>query len=554
MGKMKWKINKEVGINDKSKQNSWMLVIYSVALLLAIVVGFQKINFHVDEIFSYGLANSVDNVTLNPHPLEKLENADDVFKDYITVPSGGRFEYSYVWDNQTRDVHPPFYYALLHTICSFFPENFSMWYAYSLNIFFFLLTIFIAYKITVRLTGNSSNAIAVSAFLAVSPAMLEANTFLRMYTMAMFLASLFTYLLLGGIERECGWRFYLAIGITAVCSAMTHYYILIYIFFLSAYYVVMMFTRKKIKNIILFAGSMALSGCLSYLIFPAMLKHVFAGQRGQESFENLVRKGDYGERLITFLNMMANRIFGGYMVIVIVAIIGIMVYTINKRMAASVTSEIKGKGKMKENHLFHRILMSAGKLLNAGFGMILFAVIAYLLLVSKIAPYLVARYIYVIYPLVFILLVELVYKHFKVFSVQRYKLIPVYICLLLLLAGEYLHCPWEYFFKDSEEALRISEEYKDKECIYIYRNESSIWRAQSSYYELKNYSSLMFVPLDRLGELENAALLEEQQVVVYIQNILDQEETLQKLSELLPGFNGWNSLYQYASNSVYLME
>lgn len=550
MKRLRMEISDNEGLKDKIRKNGWMLVIYAVALFLAIIVGFQKINFHVDEVFSYGLANSVDGITINPQPLEKIENADAIFMDYMTVRSGSN--YSYVWENQAEDVHPPFYYALLHTICSFFPGMFSMWFAYALNLFFFLLTIFIAFKLTVLLSDNRTCAIATSAFLAISPAMLEANTFLRMYIMAMFLASLFTYLLLSGYDKENGWRFYLSLGITAVCGAMTHYYILIYIFFLSIYYVALMICRKQIRNMILFIGSMAVSGFLSYIIFPEILKHIFMGQRGQQSFDNLMIKGNYGERLKTIWDILASRIFGGYIVIIIVLVLGIAVYITNKKISLSQRG-IKENGKLKKDKFIPKIGISASKFLKTRSSMVLFAVIAYLLLVSKIAPYLVPRYIYVIYPIILILLVNIIYYTSKKFFVPQYKFFPFFACLLLLLLGEYIHCPWEYFYKESEEALRVSGEYKEKECIYIYET-GGIWKAQSSFYELKDYSSLIFVPIDRLEELENVAPVAGAQAVVYIQDSLDQEATLQKLKEVIADMNGWKDLYQYSYHSIYLLE
>ena len=57
-----------------------------------------------------------------------------VYDDYMKVQNGQRFDYVNVWRNQTNDVHPPLYYALIHTICSVFPNKFSKWFAAGINV------------------------------------------------------------------------------------------------------------------------------------------------------------------------------------------------------------------------------------------------------------------------------------------------------------------------------------------------------------------------------------------------------------------------------------
>ena len=43
--------------------------------------------------------------------------------DEFRVLPGQRFQYGTVTRMQTYDVHPPFYYLLLHTVCSLFPRK-----------------------------------------------------------------------------------------------------------------------------------------------------------------------------------------------------------------------------------------------------------------------------------------------------------------------------------------------------------------------------------------------------------------------------------------------
>ena len=59
-----------------------------------------------------------------------------------------RFDYAQVYENQIIDAsHPPLYYALVHTVCSFFPGVFSKWLAYSINVLAMAGILIMLYKI-----------------------------------------------------------------------------------------------------------------------------------------------------------------------------------------------------------------------------------------------------------------------------------------------------------------------------------------------------------------------------------------------------------------------
>ena len=88
----------------------------------------------------------------------------------------------------------------LHTICSFFPEKFSKWYAGSINIFFALLTLYTSRKIVLNLTNNKEICNIVSFAFILSPGILSAISFFRMYIMAMFFTTLLTYIIIEEID------------------------------------------------------------------------------------------------------------------------------------------------------------------------------------------------------------------------------------------------------------------------------------------------------------------------------------------------------------------
>ncbi|MBR4421076.1 MAG: hypothetical protein IKS69_00905, partial [Erysipelotrichaceae bacterium] len=135
-------IEKNTTYRTKQKQTAayFRIVIYLIFAVMMGIVLLNKDNYFVDEIYSYGLANHQDGIALFENE-KKYIPADVCYMNYMTVNQQHRFDYPNVWINQKKDVHPPLYYVLLHTICSFFPERFSIWFAGVINIVFALMTL-----------------------------------------------------------------------------------------------------------------------------------------------------------------------------------------------------------------------------------------------------------------------------------------------------------------------------------------------------------------------------------------------------------------------------
>lgn len=136
-------------MNRKSYKTFFLcLLTICYTLILCVVYihfGHTKIGYDGDEVFSYMSSNS----EVNYKELTALQDnswyPSEYFHDALSVKEGYRFHYEIPVRNQATDVHPPFYYILLHTICSFFPGQFSMWYGIALNIILTLLSLFVLF-------------------------------------------------------------------------------------------------------------------------------------------------------------------------------------------------------------------------------------------------------------------------------------------------------------------------------------------------------------------------------------------------------------------------
>lgn len=320
------------------------VIILAVMILLQIIIvsvtlATQKENYHSDEPWSYGLANSFYKPFLfgETHTGNCQLNAStwltgDDLHNYLTVQKGERFRFDSVWYNQELDVHPPVYYCLLHFICSFFPDSFSNWYAFAINIIAMLVGQIFLFKAASKLCKSDIAALIVCAVWGFSQGFVNLNVYLRMYSLLTMFAIILLY---------CHVRLYTEEGsfvknmvMTAVVTflgALTHHYFLAFAFIWAACFCFYYLFSKKFTELFRYAYSMIISVMLSLVVFPSTLVHMF--------FDDVLNHGsEYKMPLINgvraTLSLIVNSICGGkvsvwstgkyaYVIIVLVAVLAV---------------------------------------------------------------------------------------------------------------------------------------------------------------------------------------------------------------------------------------
>ena len=139
-----WSDNKTV-----KRLYPWLICILPV--MIAIYCCIIKSGFYVDEYYSYGFANSSQGFSLiqvfDGNLVNRVITQNDL-RDYIIAEPEETFTYGYILDNCAQDMTPPLYYCILHTICSFFPGEFSKWFGLCINLFAFLIILLGLYHIS----------------------------------------------------------------------------------------------------------------------------------------------------------------------------------------------------------------------------------------------------------------------------------------------------------------------------------------------------------------------------------------------------------------------
>ena len=126
---------------DNKTNKIAIFVIILISISISTIYMFVKLGYHEDEILTFNLANSSKELKVDGE-----WNTDKDFKEYL-ITGGNRFNYANVYEKQVEGAaHPPLYYGIVHTICSLFPNTFSRWCAYIVNIFMMSGAIILIYK------------------------------------------------------------------------------------------------------------------------------------------------------------------------------------------------------------------------------------------------------------------------------------------------------------------------------------------------------------------------------------------------------------------------
>ena len=519
-------------------------LLYCLFLLLMILTIFNKENYHVDEMYSYGLSNHQRGIVIRFEEGKKYTSPEEPYMEYMTVDKDHRFDYENVWENQTHDVHPPFYYAILHTICSFFAGKFSKWYAGSINIVFGLLTLFALRKLIRSITGNNEGICTLLSIAFIfSSGVLSSISFLRMYILTMFLVTLLTYLFVDEVGRwEFDLHFYLKLFFIAVTGALTHYYCMIYTVLLCIVYCLMLLGMKKWLPVGKFIVTGVLAGGTANMLFPQMIEQMFYGYRGTEALDNLQQSSyEYWTKIRQYFDIFDKDVFGniaGYILVGLIFVLIIQCIAVTKQSRSERIS-----GRLLAAFDADRDVATTAAI---RYGLILTTSALYFLFVAKAAPYIADRYLFPVYAVAFagltclsITILQSVYKTKTMFLV-------IALMLSVIVVGEWKNSAWNYLYKPSVKLLEEAKNYKDVDCLYIYNAE---WRAQPSFLEVRNYRSVTFVQADHLKDISSLEIADQDKLIVMI--IPDKKKNMEKIMKICPQLTKYSEVGRHGFSTTY---
>lgn len=495
-----------------------------VQLLVLLYFGSLKKGMHFDECFSYfNTNNSFGRLSLD----RTFDSKEEIMKDFYVLP-GEQFNYPYVVKLQSYDVHPPFYYLVLHTVCSFMPFVFSIWQGVGLNIFFSLIISILIYLIIKHFYDNPYICLLLTLCAVLNPGAVSNVMFIRMYCLMTLeiVLSIYLHLLMNKYDElnKLPIRFYLFGGALAFLGFMTHYFFLVFLFFIEFVFALSRLKRFKsnVWGMLKYFGTLLVAGVLGVVLYPACLGHVNSGYRGVQVKSYLFDFSDIPERLNFFNGLIDKYVFSGifYIFALGTVLLILTAFVINRKKQGK---EIK----IKEFVCF-----------------VFVPVLGYYLVSAKsslIGEESMMRYQLPIYSLVCLTFGLIIIVCIDIILNSSIAKKICKICVFLLFFGFMVSGLISknvfFLYPEQEYMEETAKEYSDDVCIYIYNNENSHNFMWNDFSQLAQFDEIYYLSSENLSPIEEEKINEADKLFVYVSNLGE-----------LPDFSDYENLI-FESNS-----
>lgn len=509
-----------------------------LALLLNVFYqGTRKEGYYIDELWSYGLANSYYMPFLQEQEGYLNHWHEGAFyKSYLTVGEGEAFSFGSVYDNQARDVHPPLYYFLLHLICSVFEGEFSKWFGLSINLLFFGGVLWLMLEIGGQMAGNRYGSLVAPILYGISGGGAATALYIRMYMMLAFWGLLFVWLTFSLMEEERHRPGLLAaLAASAAAGLLTQYYFVPFAFLVTAGYLVFRLFRMQWRMAFSFGLSVLAGTGLGILIFPACLVQIFRGEKGQASLENAFRGGRvFLERLEQYGAIVGRELF----------------YHEEGLKWAALGAVLAGAAAFLIRRYKGRPDSEAGAVYDARLGILTAALWGYFLLIVQISTDVADRYQFLIYPVGVLVLVTVFLRFFR-----QIKMGPAAGALaagaVLAYLSRYGRAEIPYIYPGYEAARQaLAAPYGDSPGIYVTAgdhlviNNCLFLAQQNMTYPIKEQDLAALPGICRGYEADR--------LILYVDIYFEEEQTAREVAELL-GYSSWALLYDNTFTQIYCL-
>lgn len=528
--------------HSKKKIRILFIVLFVLIMAYAVFMCNKKEGYYIDEPWTYGLANSYYQPFLQDYE-GYMENWHDgnFFLKYLETDSNSVFSYDSVFYNQKNDVHPPMYYCLLHTVCSFFPNSYSKWYALSINLILFALELIILYKLSQLLLGKDHLISLIPVVLfGINAGTLSMVVYIRMYLLAVMLATLFVYLSCLIISKllqinsedefvKTGFKLWIGIALTITCGVLSHYFFVILCGMVGFFIFIYMILKKYYKTAFTYAASGLFGGMTALLIFPEMLQHITGTKHSNGAMSNMKHLSITWiiDRIKSYFFCIAAEWTGSAVLLFIFLIV----------CSLLLLKHLVNKERRNESFLLYLLIT---------------VVSLYFILVSLIVLETTDRYQFYLYPFVSIILTKLIADTCSTSTVKSEILISTILAglsILLALTGTV-----NYMYPGYDKALyEMSTTYKNVPAFYVCKGDHLII---NDCLFVGQQNAVYPIPYEKLDEIPK--ILEESEhddsdgLIVYAEIYWNEEETAQKIAEIT-GLTVDHLIYDNTYTQIYYL-
>lgn len=494
----------------KNKINIILAIVIVVMTITMLFYETQKKGFNEDEIFTYGSSNyKYDNLyqpygkadTLNTVVFKYILQGNWIYNiwscftdkntfnylanleytktpiwkskedaiEYLTISPQDIFDFAPVIWNQSRDVHPPLFYILVHIVSSFFLGQFSKYIVFIINIIFYILSCIFIFKIFKLYKKEKTGLVGIILY-GLSIGAISTVMFQRMYMMMTFFVILYTYISVKICRKGLTKKLLTELSIATILGFLTQYYFCL--FALIIFIILLIHLKGKRKTWI---WENIKLGILGVAIFPACIYQIFFSYRGITRLQE-----NYFERLTFYVEEMFKEFsistIVGYIVLGIIAILTI-IFFIQNRKSKRITE----------------------------YAILTLPVIIYYLIISKTAPYLEQRYILPTLPLIVVGVTFLISYYINKISKRKLRMIISILCVMIVILlqsyGIVTKTP-DYLYKSYDQYIELAKKYQDYQFVYVGINQYNHIKNMPEFATYKESLILNETQLDLLKEAD----------------------------------------------------
>ena len=544
-------------------KKAWLyaaFIVISAIQLGVIVYTFQtkKESYNADELWSYGFANSY----YMPYLYEDLDGNEinqcewvdsEVINDYLVVNEGEEFSYGSVFYNHSYDLSPPLHSLILHTICSFFPGEFSPWFSFVINIAAFAITISFLF-LCVRLLKDEIMAILVCAWYGFSSIAIDTFIYLRPYALgtALFMVLLYMSIyMMDSIKQKKQMKkwFFPVMGAIAFLGFMTHYYVILAAGILTALICIWLLIRKRVKITLGYGGTML----VALLLMMLCCRNIFSIFNSQStlitSLSDTTEAIGFSTKFKMLLSSLTEELvyievsyYKSALPQIILACLIFLIIICIPLVYLMRDTKVVTAARRKMKSFAHKPLLYL-KHWNRSIEwtyLILFIMVAiYLIVVTSTAAVVtmgstVSRYLLFIAPAAVIMLMGII-SGLLDFIFRKKRIISKGITVIALLAMVVLDIGYygsfkSFFFRKKTVGEDMTEVLSGTNCIYV---DSHDWLIEAACIRLKNVDSYFQVDptaYDLYADEYETALIQDEAVMLVVDDIYTDK------AEYLAGF------------------
>lgn len=457
---------------------------------------------------------------------------DKQFHEYITVDGTDDFNYLSVYFNVKDDNHPPLHFMLLHTMSSLFQGKAQAWMGCAINMICVAVCMWLLMQLG-RLLAPVFGMEEKGRFLGLLMALLYglstgcmATTLLiRMYGLVTCFCVALLYIhvkkwLAHGFDKKN--KGLIAVTILGFWS---QYFFLFYCILLAVVTAVLLWRGKRRKELWRYVRSMIIAAIIGVGVFPFAISDVFSSGRGVEALGNLASGlAGYGTRLVSFGSILIDRTFGGllWVILILLAVVMLSLTLLERKNEKDRTeADSPEKAGSQEETNSRRGMLA----------MLVIPVLGYFLLVARMAPYLVDRYIMPAFPFVILLGALLLMGLARRLEQENPgKNISYILCgaVVAIQLWGLLCYDGTYWYQGYDEQLAVAKQYAGTPCICVYDGVGYYENLQEFTY----YGQTLLVKAEELaGRKEVDSVAELQRTVLLTKSTVDLESVSRVLEE-----------------------